>query len=80
MFLPERREFTSAPCLAGGKKFDDISRLDVIQIASVPDMLQGFFSFLVGLRTYQRPGTVDSWHFKTYFYRGITGNKYTSIF
>ena len=40
MFLSERREFpSSAPCLAGGKKLVDSSRLDVVKIARVPDML-----------------------------------------
>ena len=39
MFLSEWREFPSAPCLAGKKKLDDSSRLDVVEIASVPDML-----------------------------------------
>jgi len=36
MFLLEWREFPSAPCLAGKKKkHDDISRLDVVEIARV---------------------------------------------
>jgi len=35
------------------KKLDDSSRLDVVEIARVPDML---VSFLVGPRTYQHPG------------------------
>jgi len=35
MFLSEWREFPSAPCLAGGKKLDDSSRLDVVEIARV---------------------------------------------
>jgi hypothetical protein len=34
MFLSEWREFSSAPCPAGGKnKLDDSSRLDVVEIA-----------------------------------------------
>jgi len=50
MFLSEWREFPSAHCLAGGKKPDDSSRLDVVEISRVPDMLPTlFFSFLVGL-------------------------------
>jgi hypothetical protein len=57
MFLSERREFPSAPCLAGKKKLDDISRLDVVEIAPVPDMFPSFISFLVGLRAYQYPCT-----------------------
>jgi len=48
MFLSEWREFLSALCLAGKKKFDDSSRLDVVEIARVPDMLPGlkFRSFM----------------------------------
>jgi len=42
MFLSEWREFPSAPCLAE-KKLDDSSRLDVVEIAWVPDI-----SILVG--------------------------------
>jgi len=34
MFLPEWREFPSAPCFAG-KKLDDSSRLHVVEIARV---------------------------------------------
>jgi len=55
MFLSEWREFPSAPCLAGGGGKLDSSRLDVVEIARVSDMLPSF-SFLVGLRTYQHPG------------------------
>ena len=44
MFLSEWREFPSAPCLAGKKKkLDDSSRLDVVEIARVPDMLPSLF-------------------------------------
>jgi hypothetical protein len=35
MFLSEWREFPAAPCLAGKKKLDDRSRLDVVEIARV---------------------------------------------
>jgi len=40
MFLSEWREFPSAPCLAGrkkvgGKKLNDSSRLDVVEIARI---------------------------------------------
>ena len=52
MFLSEWREFPSAPCLEGGKKLDDSSRLHVVEITRVPDI----FPFLSGLRTYQHPG------------------------
>ena len=55
MFLSEWSEFPSAPCLAEKKKLGDSSRLDVVKIARVPDMLE-LLSFLVGLRTYQHPG------------------------
>jgi len=43
MFLSEWREFTSASCLAGEKKLDDSSRLDVVEIACVPDVLPSLF-------------------------------------
>ena len=44
MFLSECREFPSAPCLAERKKkLDDSSRLDVVEIARVPDMLPSLF-------------------------------------
>jgi len=39
MFLSEWREFASAPCLAGKNKLDDSSRLYVVEIARVADML-----------------------------------------
>ena len=43
MFRSEWCEFPSEPCLAGGKKkLDDSSRLDVFEIARVPDMLPNF--------------------------------------
>jgi len=42
MFLSEWREFPSAPCLAG-KKIDNDSRLDVVEIARVPNMLPSLF-------------------------------------
>jgi len=47
MFLSEWREFPSAPCLAGrvgeGVDLDDSSRLGVVEIARVPDMLPRLF-------------------------------------
>jgi len=44
MFLSEWREFRSAFCLVGKKqKLDDSSRLDVVEIAGVPDMLPSLF-------------------------------------
>jgi len=42
MFLSEWREFFSAHCFAG-KKIDDSSRLDVVEIARVPDILPSLF-------------------------------------
>ena len=42
IFLSEWRKFPSTPCLAG-KKLDDSSRLDVVEIARVPDMLPSLF-------------------------------------
>jgi len=44
MFLSEWREFLSTPCLAGKKELDDSSRLDVVEIARIPDMLPSSFS------------------------------------
>jgi len=43
MFLSEWREFLSALCLAGGGELDDSSRLDVVEIARVPEMLPSLF-------------------------------------
>ena len=44
MFVSEWREFPSAPCLAGEKKeLDGSSRLDVVEIARVRDMLPSLF-------------------------------------
>jgi len=42
MFLSEWREFPSAPCLEE-KKNNDSSRLDVVEIARVPEMLPRLF-------------------------------------
>jgi len=41
MFLSEWREFPLTPCLAGKKKLDESSRLDVVEFARVSDMLPG---------------------------------------
>jgi len=48
MFLSEWREFPSAPCFAGKrkekeKKINGSSRLDVVEISRVPEMLPSFF-------------------------------------
>jgi len=45
-------DFLRRLVLQGKKNIDDSSRLDVADIARVPGML------LVGLRTYQHPGTL----------------------
>ena len=42
--------------LRGGEDLDDSSRLDVVEIARVADMLGELVSSLVGLRTYQHIG------------------------
>jgi len=42
MLLSEWREFPLVPCHAG-KKLDDSSRLDVVEIVRVPDMLPSLF-------------------------------------
>ena len=42
MFPSERREFPSAPCLAE-KNLDENSRLDIVEIARVPDMIPSLF-------------------------------------
>ena len=42
MFLSERREFPSAPRLAG-KNLDDSSRLDVVEITHLTHMLPSLF-------------------------------------
>jgi len=43
MFLSEKREFPSAPCLAGKRKLDDSPRLDVVEIARVHDMIPSLY-------------------------------------
>ena len=44
MFLSEWREFLRRFALQGGKKkLDDSSRLDVVEIARVPDMFPSLF-------------------------------------
>jgi len=43
MFLSEWREFPLVPCLAGEKKLDDSSHLNVVDIVRVPDTLPSFF-------------------------------------
>jgi len=48
MFLSEVREFSSVPCLAGGGELDDSSRLNVVEIARVPDVLPSLFSSCSG--------------------------------
>jgi len=48
MFISEWRKFPSAPCLAGKKKLNDNSRLDVVEIARVPDILPSLFPSWLG--------------------------------
>jgi len=43
MFLSERREFPSAPCLAEKKTKLDSSRLEFVEMARVHDMLPCLF-------------------------------------
>jgi len=43
MFLSEWREFLSAPRFAGKKSLGENSRLDIVEIARVPDMLPSLF-------------------------------------
>ena len=43
MFLSEWREFPSGVLYCKKKKLDDSSRLDVVEIAGVPDMLPSLF-------------------------------------
>ena len=48
--------FGALPCRK--KKLDDSSRLDVVEIARVPDMLPSLFPSCSGLRTYQHSGNI----------------------
>jgi len=43
LFLSEWRKFPSAPCLEKKKKLDGSSRLHVVEIARVSDMLLSLF-------------------------------------
>ena len=44
MFLSEWLEFPSVSYLTGKEKLDDTSRLDVVEIARVPDKLPSLFT------------------------------------
>jgi len=48
MFLSERRQFPSAPCLAGKIKLDDSKLLDVVEIAGAQYMLPSLFPSWLG--------------------------------
>ena len=49
MFLSEWREFPSAPCLARKKEIlDDSSRLHIVEMPEVPDMLPSLFPAWLG--------------------------------
>ena len=43
MFLSEWHEFPSVPCFEGGGNIDDSSRLDIVEIAHIPDVLLSVF-------------------------------------
>ena len=58
MFLSQWREFPSAPCLAEKKNWQLAPRC--YWHRARPWHTSGLVSFLVGLRTYQHPGTVNS--------------------
>ena len=60
MFLSQWREFPSRPCLVGKKKkLDDSSRLDVAEMARVPDMLPSLFPTWSGYEFISTPGIAD---------------------
>ena len=48
MFMLEWRKFPSAPYLGGKKKLDDSSRLDVVEIARVSDIVPSLFPYWLG--------------------------------
>ena len=50
----------------GKKKLDDSSRLDVVEIARVTWHASELVSFLVGLRTYQHLGTIQTGYISHY--------------
>jgi len=58
MFLSGWREFPSASCLAGKKKLD-ISRLDVVEIARVPDLLPSLFHSWSGQGLISIPANIN---------------------
>jgi len=55
MFLSEWREFPSVPCLEG-KKLDDSSLLDAVEITHIPDMLPSLFPSWSGYGIIRTPG------------------------
>jgi len=57
MVTMTRISFGAMAC-RGKRKLDDSSRLDVVEIARVPDMFPSLFPFLVGLSSYQQPGAI----------------------
>ena len=69
-FLSECSEFPSALCLAGKTKLDSL-RLDVVEIARVPDHVSELVSFLIGLRIYQHPGTTRIILIKSTYFRRL---------
>jgi len=59
MFLSEWHEFPLAPCLAG-KKLDDSSCLNVVEIVRVPDMLPSLFPSWSGYGLISTPVSICS--------------------
>jgi hypothetical protein len=55
MYLSEWHEFPSEPCLVRKQKLGDSSRLDVVEIARVPDMLPSLFPSWSGKRLISTP-------------------------
>ena len=53
--------FPSEPCLARKKKHGDSSRLDVVEIARVPDMLPSLFPSWSGKRLISTPVESHIW-------------------
>jgi len=61
MLLPKWCEFPSVPSLAGGGGLYDSSRLDVVEIARLPDMLPSLFPSWSDQGLISTP-VLRSWH------------------
>jgi len=74
MFLSEWRKFPSAPCLAGGG--GNLTARVSMMLKSRTSLTCFRACFLVGLRTYQHPGTfpvlLNTCYMKCVFYRAET--------